>query len=559
MLWKRGNKSEALADYRKALDAQMLEPEFAIKIGDRLSQLVLWKEALQAYTRAYELAGGDWDRAGGKTAPLKKGASPYSMGPYSTAKTTIAPPVAAQPKGRVTLSEAGVTALIRRARVFDTLKDPKRALQDLTEAAERNPSSGLAFAAKGTIELRLGMDDAALADLNQAVKIEPKNPDVRVARGSFYARTERPKLAMDDFNAALAASPEHAESYNNRGALYANSFGDDKKAADDIEKAVALAPKDPNYLFNLAMLRLKSREYFKAIETFNASIRSQGPPAPVLAHRADAWSLLGDQTNALQDVQVALEKDPKYAPAYDILGLIRMRAHDYEQAIRDLTQALEIDEKYAPALLHRGESYGAAGSMKNALRDLNKAAALDPRSKEAFTILCQAERLSRKYGDAVRDCSRAIQLDTYYGPAYLQRGLTYVLMRQNQKAIEDIDNAAQLGVRRPEGLLAQSVAHAASRQYKDAHKCYERAVALNPAAHSIEIPFGIPRGDSDDYFNAMSDLEGQMHADQSQPFTYIVRADALRNAEHHDKAVIEYTKAMELDGTLAEAYVARTM
>lgn len=55
--WRRGNRDEALADYRKALDAVSLEPEYAIKIGDRLSQLVLLREAVRAYTRAYSLAG----------------------------------------------------------------------------------------------------------------------------------------------------------------------------------------------------------------------------------------------------------------------------------------------------------------------------------------------------------------------------------------------------------------------------------------------------------------------------------------------------------------------
>lgn len=555
---RRGNREEALADYRKAIDAASVDPEFAIKIGDRFGEFLLWREAVDAYTRAYVLAGGNADRLSPLVNP-----SPIRNSPWTRPKKPKRDDFAKEPtipKPKVVLSPIGIAALIHRARAYEELKDEKRALDDLTEAVQRDPSSGPAWAARGMLCLRMGQDDQALDDLNQAVKLSPDMADVRVARGSFYARTDKPKLALEDFNAAVAAEPGNAEAYNSRGALYANSLNEPDKALADIEKAVSLKPDDPSYQYDLGMMRLRTRDFSEAIASFDKALDLKGPPARIMAARADAYSQLGDHAHALEDIQLALEKDPKYAGAYDTLGLIRLRALDFEQAVRDLNQALQLDKDDVSALIHRGRAYGAMGSLKTARRDFQKATELDPHSKEAWTNLCQAKRMLKDPSSAVHDCDRAIAIDSFYAPAYLQRGLCHLAMRDADKTLDDLGNAAALGVRSAPAYLAQAVAHAATRQYRDAHNDYLQAQLIDPSVHSTDIGFAPPRGtETEDFFNDIADLDDITRRDVNQSYMFLVRGDALHNAEHYDKAIVEYTKAMELDGTNADAYVARGM
>lgn len=552
--WRRGNRDEALADYRRALNAVQLDGNFALKIGDRYGQLLLWREAVEAYSRAYALGGGELDRETALSESTWRRSTALNI-----AKDEDEPkktPAKTAPK--VPLSSLGLQALLRRSRAYEGYKDAKRAMADLDEAVERRPESGEAWAARGTLALRQGLEEQAVQDLNQAVRLDPKNPSVRVQRGSLNARRGRAKLALEDFNAAIEADPKNAEAYNSRGVLQVNAFNDVVKGLKDVQTAVEFAPKEPGYLYNLGMVRLKIRDYYKAIEHFNAALKNQGPPARILGSRADAHSQLGDHAAALEDIQVALEKDPKLPALYDTLGLLRLRAHDYEQAVRDFNQALELERENVPALVHRGQAYGALGSLKAARRDFERAVELSPDSREALTALCQARRLLRDPSAAVRDCSRAIELDPYHAPAYLQRGLAHLALRNAPKTIEDVDAAVQLGLKRAEGYLAQAVAHAALREYKESHASFERARRVDPAARSPEIRFWPPKGsEAEDFFNAMADLEPQMRGDVSDPWVFLARGDAFHNAEHYDKAVVEYTKAMELDGNVAAAYAAR--
>ncbi|MDD5629038.1 MAG: tetratricopeptide repeat protein, partial [Elusimicrobia bacterium] len=363
--------------------------------------------------------------------------------------------------------------------------------------------------------------------------------------------------ALEDFNAAIAADPNFAEAFNNRGALYANAFNDTDKALSDIVSAVVLAPQNAGYQFNLGIMRLRARHYRKALEALDTALALKGPVAPIMQARAEIRALLGEHAAALRDIQISLEKDPRNPAIYDSLGRIRLAAHDYEAAVRDLNQALHISKKFVPALVHRGLAYGALGTLKDAFDDFDRAADLDPRDKEAWTGLCTVKRLRGDNARAVKDCTRALGLEQSYGPAFLQRGLAHLHLKDADRAISDLNSAYQLGVRRAEGLLAMSYADALAGQYREAHRTYLAAMSLDPNARTFQSGFGAPRGDSDDYFAAISDIDALSASDAVDPYIFVVRGDALHNAGHYDKAIVEFTKAMELDANVPEAYIGR--
>jgi tetratricopeptide (TPR) repeat protein len=508
--YRRGNRDEALADYRKALGLDLRDPDAAALIADRFSYFLLWGEAYRAVSRAYEL----------------------------------------RPSGKL---------LIRKAQILESMKRRNEAIEYLNAAVAKEPGLAEAWIARGQLHSRKNEDADALSDFNQAIKVAPKNVDALLARGSFFARTGKPNAAMDDFNAAANIAPTNAEAFNNRGALQANAFFELDKAEKDINQAVALKPKDPGYRFNLGVVELKRRDYAKALEAFNEAMRLKGPPARILQYRAEVRSLLGDQARAMQDVQSAIEKEPNSAALHDVLGMIRMRGRDFEVAMQDFEQAMKIDSDYAAARLHYGLALANLGKLKRARSQIDEATDTDKSNKEAWTELCHVRRLMKDASDAVKDCSRAMEIDPVYAPAYFHRGLSFLAVKQNFKAVEDLDRAVRLGFKRPESYLALSIAHAAARQFRQAHNAYLESLRVDPNAHTPELLFGLERGDKEDYYNALSELESMTDTDNSDPYIYLVRGDAHHNAGRYDRAVQEYTKAMEINGLLAEAYAARAV
>ena len=506
--WREGRKEQALADFHSAAVALNLTPEAALMLGDRFGALQLWTQAREVYKRAHDL-------------------------------------------------RPGAASLVRRARAEEALKDLEAARTDLDEAVKLEPDYAPALAARGLFQERAGRDKAALQDLTRAVQSAPADPDILTARAGYYARARNASLALADFNAAIRADGANAAAYNGRGTLFADAVFDPAAALRDVTKAAELKPLDAGYQFNLGSLRLRNRLYLSAIAAFDAALALKGPGTRVLERRADAKFQVGDRLGAMQDIESALRIDPKSAGIYDSLGYIRLREHDHEQAVRDLNRALELNERLLSARMHRGLAYGALGKFKEAAADFEFALELEPRSKETWTHLCHARRLLRDARGSLTACDRALALDVQHGPAYLQRALTRLGLKEYARVIEDVDSAWQLGARRAEGQLAKSISQAALGRYKEAHKAYQLAIELDPYARGTDVGFAPGQSGARDFFTAIGELEEAMPKAGRDPYVPIIRADRLHNVDRFDAAAAEYTKAMAIDGTAADAYVGR--
>jgi tetratricopeptide (TPR) repeat protein len=505
--WRAGRREQALADDRNALASPSVTAAAALAIGEHYLDSGLGKDAVEAFTRAKSL-------------------------------------------GLV------ARALRRRAQAWGQLEKPKNALADLDESLKAEPDVPGALVERGGLEARFGMEKEALEDYTRAVSLAPTNADALVARARFYAARAKPELAEADYNSAIDADPADAEAYSGRASVLAG-LGQDEKAIADAAKAVDLRPDDPQARLVYGELLIKARQYSRAVEAFTAALTVKAPPARALVGRATAKARLGDMTGAKNDAEDALEKDSKNARVYDALGAMRLRARDYEQAVRDLNQALSLEPDDAAALVLRGLAYGSLGRSAPSLDDLRRATELAPRSKEAWTALCQAERVSGNLKESAHACEQALAIDSQHGSAYLQMALTQLELKQYPRVIEDADSAWQLGVRRAQGMIAKATAQVALKQYREAHESYLRAVDLDPGASTAYLGFmpGHPAGA--DFLSSVMSFDDVLMKDQRDPYTYIVRADALHSGGQYDKAVLEYTKAMEIDGNVADAYVGR--
>lgn len=79
---------------------------------------------------------------------------------------------------------------------------------------------------------------------------------------------------------------------------------------------------------------------------------------------------------ALQELGIALQADPTYAPGYNVRGLIRMALHEDEQAEADFKRSIKIDKSYSDAynnfgwfLCQRGRAKESVPQFLEALKN----------------------------------------------------------------------------------------------------------------------------------------------------------------------------------------------
>ncbi len=84
----------------------------------------------------------------------------------------------------------------------------------------------------------------------------------------------------------------------------------------------------------------------------------------------------GQYAIALQELGIAVQADPTYAPAYNVRALIRMALREDEQAEADFKRSIKIDKNYSDAynnfgwfLCQRGRAHESLEQFQEALKN----------------------------------------------------------------------------------------------------------------------------------------------------------------------------------------------
>jgi Tfp pilus assembly protein PilF len=116
--------------------------------------------------------------------------------------------------------------------------------------------------------------------------------------------------------------------------------GDNAKAIESIERAIAISPDYADAWVNLGARHITMGGYRQAIVETRHAIELAGPTVMTLCNLAYAQSLLGLQAEARQSAEGALRLKPDDAHAHYILGLILYVSHaPNQETVRHLQLA----------------------------------------------------------------------------------------------------------------------------------------------------------------------------------------------------------------------------
>src|SRR5262249_6440829 len=154
-----------------------------------------------------------------------------------------------------------------------------------------------------------------------------------------------------------------------------------------------------------------------------------------------------------------------------------MMLEKYTDALRDLDQALELEARCADAYVGRGAIYLRLKDEPRALEEFGRALELDPASALAHAHRGRIYRTQGKFALASKDLDRAIALDPTCGIAYYYRGLIAMRQQKHAAAISDLDSATRCMQDNPfaHAALATVLATCADRKLRDGKRAVHHA------------------------------------------------------------------------------------
>ena len=481
------------------------------------------------------------------------------------------------------------------------LDDYAGAEKDCTEAIERNPFIVGIYELRGLCRIQQKDYDGAVSDYNTALKYEPESVN-------FWHNRALCRIQQKNYDQAQAEIDTMLQHWNNNARIYAMQSEvyllqkDTTKAIASLDKSLEIDAYNGNTWNMRAVICLARQEWQEAEAYLDKAIHLLPRNANLYINRAQARYYQNKLRGAVADYDLALDYEPRHFIGHYNRGLLRAQIGDDNRAITDFDFVLNLEGDNMMALYNRALLLEKTGNPKAAIRDYTKVIEEFP---NFWTGLHQRAQCYRKLGmtaQAEQDEFRILkaQLDKRNG---IQPRLSKRQMRK--RSDEDIEKYNQLAEAdeqemeheyqndyrgrvqnrhvgmdyMPMYVLSCENKENGIRQYVAYDRQVDSLNATLPASRQLHIVC-LPSYEAD-----KEDLSAVAGRDSTSAVFYWVRAthqparvledltEAIRlggnsylyynrgnvyaGRQDYVRAIDDYTKALEFDNNLAEAYYNR--
>lgn len=297
-------------------------------------------------------------------------------------------------------------ARVQQAQALIEHGDYRRALAIVDSLLKQYPRSQSSHLLRAMALDELGRLDEAERSYQAALQIAPGDAQILRQLGMHYLRAGRWPDAIRALEQSVAARDDALAYFY----LAQSVFHTDAKARalEAIEKAAALAPRNPTILVKLGEYRAQASRFPQALEALRrAQQLNPDEPGLDLALGVVHLSLL-----EVEDARVALEraraKEPDNLAALSNLAQACSKARDHAAARRYYQQLIDLGHQDGPYYLGLGAALLGLGENEAAIAALALATQKNPEQAEGHFHLARAYRAVGRAEDSQREL-RAFQ------------------------------------------------------------------------------------------------------------------------------------------------------
>jgi TolB-like protein/Tfp pilus assembly protein PilF len=230
-----------------------------------------------------------------------------------------------------------------------------RARAELAIARRLLSNEPLVYATLGWIDRRQGRWQDHLRNMNRALELDPRNVFILHQVAGTYQVLRRYNNLVATFDRALAVTPNDAVARVARGVAEMDSNANVQQAQKAVQQVLAHNPGDGvkvvDRWFPLALCARDTNDAKHALAsmlqegiTWGANVRTpksfcEGLTARLQGDNETAMTAFAD---AREEMETVLKKQPDYAEAMSVLGMIDAALGRKEDAIREGRRAVEL-------------------------------------------------------------------------------------------------------------------------------------------------------------------------------------------------------------------------
>jgi len=333
----------------------------------------------------------------------------------------------------------------------------------------------------------------AIEELNSVYMRQPSNTMALYALGHCYERLGKEAEAIEFYQDCLKFKNYLQLPKQRLGAIYFKN-GQIEKTITEYEQLKQEYPDDLLTLLMLGYLYITTRDYERAVDTFNTAILIHPDNFQETDDEINQLIYEGQIHEALDRIEQLLTEQAarpdmilKHADLLAMLGADKEAAAEYEQAIHICPDFLEANIKL-------GSQYLKLGHDALAAQQYNRAVEINDQIVDAYIGLAITKKLAAKTSDAIATLSLAAAIQANSSLLFAETATLQFKLRLDETTSSDTQDSPELFEsvitahteqikQRPQnpelryrlGVLMMSVG-----RITDAIRAFQTAVEINP-------------------------------------------------------------------------------
>lgn len=253
----------------------------------------------------------------------------------------------------------------------------------------------------------------------------------------------------------------------------------------------------------------------------------------------------GDAPGALQDIEVAIGRDPNSSPAYALRGTIRMTVGRRADALADFTRAIQLtpDVKGMEVVyVNRANTYWLDGNLRAAEADLAKAFAMNPNFALAYNLRGRMKADANDLDGAISDFDRAIKIEPKMMPAYVARAAVNLQAGRLEQSISDYKTLMWVLPQDADIVASHGIVRGLMGETGPAIRDLIKAAVMNPKSVSTEPRGGAPA--------PVRRLDQYIEMNPNEARAHLIRGALSSMNGEGPRSEKEFERAVQLDPRL---------
>ena len=233
-----------------------------------------------------------------------------------------------------------------------------------------------------------------------ACREDPQKAKVRfVASGDRFFAEKNYAEAIIQYRNAVAKDGSYGAARFKLGDAYEKS-GDFRNALRELVRAADLMPADMTAQLRAGKLLIAVGQYPEAKARAIAVLEKNPTDVNALVIMANALAGMKDVDGAIEQIEGAIEAEPRLAFSYANLGMLQVREGQRAAAEQTFKRAVEVAPKSVSAHLNLGNFFWASKRNDEAEREFKAAVAIEPGSASANRVLAAFYALNGRPNEA---------------------------------------------------------------------------------------------------------------------------------------------------------------